>query len=114
MSTVVRQGDILLRPVAAIPTTSVEVPADPKLGVVLAYGEGHGFRHALPYGGAVLYANTETGAAYVDVKASTTLDHLTAENQPTGDHAPAPVEPGKYEVIQQRQAEADRAAYRSD
>lgn len=112
----VRQGDILLRPVKSIPAKAVAIQSDAKEGVVLARGEGHGHRHMLPLGGAMLYHDTEgSGGTYVKVTASSALlQHLGLDDAPTGDHAPVEVPTGDYEVIQQRQAEGEKAVYRDD
>ena len=45
-STTIRQGDVLLVPVASLPAGCVEVPND-KGRIVLAYGEVTGHAHAI-------------------------------------------------------------------
>jgi len=110
----IRQGDVLLRPVAKIPASASKMPVDEKEGVVLARGEGHGHLHRLPFGGAYLYLSNDQGYRFVEVASDTKLEHVGSDGQPTGDHATLDVPAGNYEVIQQRQAEGEQAVYRDD
>jgi len=110
MRTNIRQGDVLLMPVDRLPDGLVELAATPEDGVVLARGEGHGHRHMLPYGGAVLLMDTTTGSTFVDVKQATKLAQLGPDNQETGDHATLDVPAGSYEVRRQSEAAAEEQA----
>jgi len=110
----IRQGDVMLVPVGDLPPTAVEVPADEHEGVVLLRGELSNHRHALPYGGAVMYADNETGHRFVAVKEPTKLQQLDDQNQLTGDHATLDVPAGTYKIEEQREALGDRAVYHND
>jgi hypothetical protein len=110
----IRQGDVLLRPVAKIPDLATKIPVNEQEGIVLARGEGHGHLHRLPFGGAYLYLSNDQGHRFVEVASDTKLEHVGSDGEPTGDHATLDVPVGKYEVIQQRQAEGEFAVYRED
>lgn len=69
-----RQGDVLIVAVDAIPSTAVEVARDAKRGIVLAEGEVTGHAHRIPSRHANLY-RTENDARYMRVTAPVQLKH---------------------------------------
>jgi hypothetical protein len=88
----VRQGDVLLVPVAELNLTTRTLP---RVGgrVVLAEGEATGHAHAVRSSAATLVvADNER---YLRVAAPVTLDHE--------EHAPLRVAPGIYRVVIQRE-----------
>jgi hypothetical protein len=88
----IRQGDVLLVPIEAIPSGAVPVGPDGER-VVLAYGEVTGHAHALP---AVTVSMWSAGEQrYVRVAQTSTLVHE--------EHAHHDVAVGDYAVIQQRE-----------
>lgn len=113
-TTVIRQGDVLLRPIPDLPENVTELPVSEREGVVLARGERHGHRHMLPYGGAVLYLNNDTGSRVLDVRSQTVLQQFGLDDKPTGDHATLDVPAGKYEVVNQQAAQGEKAVMVSD
>lgn len=111
----IRHGDVLLRPrdgklsVDALLAQGslTEVPAEDGRAVI-AHGEHSGHSHSLPYGGAVLYQETETGAGILSVKTKSSLDHLV-DGKPTGEHASVDVPPGEYDVVRQQEIDPSMA-----
>lgn len=104
-----RQGDVLLRQVGPGFTTAGLAVAEPENGrLVLARGETTGHYHSLPFGGAVLYRDSDGSAAVLDVKIDSKLEHLVGLT-PTGEHDAVDVPAGRYEVIQQHSVSADDA-----
>lgn len=111
--TIIRQGDVLLTPVAKLPTDCTEVPLD-KGRIVLAYGEVTGHAHAIAdHGQAVkprqlgpeaaaeiteaLIARTKaklwrapSGERFLEVKEAVTLRHE--------EHTQHTIPPGIYQV----------------
>jgi len=87
-----RQGDVLLVPVATFPETARPLP---RTGgrVVLAEGEVTGHAHAIRAAGAILLADRDD--RYLRVAAPVTLDHE--------EHGAIEVAPGTYRVVIQRE-----------
>lgn len=104
---IVRQGDILLRPVAEIPKGAREVPRDAGR-LVLAYGEVTGHAHVIdaPPEEATLLSVGER-ARFVRLMRDVDLRHE--------EHDTLSLPAGTYQVIQQRvwtDAEADEESWR--
>lgn len=109
----IRQGDVLLRPVTAARDDAGNVinageKVDAENGrLVLARGERTGHYHSLPFGGAYLYRDSQ-GSMLLDVQAPSKLEHLVGL-APTGEHAALDVPAGAYNVIQQHGLSPDQA-----
>ena len=88
----VRQGDVLLVPIAELNLTTRAIP---RVGgrIVLAEGEATGHAHAIRSSAATLVA--ADGERYLRVAAPVTLDHE--------EHAALQVAPGIYRVVIQRE-----------
>jgi len=108
----VRQGDVLLRAVGAIPVTAT--PLDRDAGrIILAYGEVTGHAHAIeaPEAEATLLT-TEENRRFLRLMAGVDLVHE--------EHATIRLSPGLYEVILQREwtddddVQRERARWRFD
>jgi hypothetical protein len=100
----VRQGDVLLHPVADVPETARPLPRTAGR-VVLAEGEATGHAHAIRAAGATLLADKDD--RYLSVAAPVTLDHE--------EHAAIELAPGSYRVVIQREyvpADVGSPAYR--
>jgi hypothetical protein len=97
----VRQGDVWLERVAAIPDTAVEKPRDHGR-VILAYGEVTGHAHAIDdtveAPTATLFETPE-GLAFLKVDALSQLVHE--------EHGSIALAPGHYRVKRQREYEPD-------
>src|SRR5262245_21908081 len=103
-----RQGDILLRPVESIPAGLVEVPRQ-NGRIVLAEGEATRHTHAIEAPEATFLASdpTEVEGRFLAVQAAVELSHP--------DHATIKVAPGLYEVVRQREnTEAGGVSYVAD
>lgn len=87
MRRIIVQGDVMLRPVDAIPDGEITPPSE--RGHVLAEGEATGHAHVLDRARLISTGN----GRYVDVSDGAVLRHE--------DHGPIPVAAGGYEVIQQ-------------
>ncbi len=95
-----RQGDVMVRQIAAIPASAKE--EKPKDGrVVLAYGEVTGHAHAF-YGGRVHYF-METGSGGVAAKAFIRVAGDAPAELKHEEHGTIAVPPGDYEVVRQRE-----------
>lgn len=112
-----RQGDVLILkiPDGKVAKEAKPMPADPKLGVVLAYGEVTGHAHRLDPGVCCLYAEEDAvegfnvealladigGGAikdsdrFLEVKKTTLLTH--------DEHDPVQLDDGVYLVRRQRE-----------
>jgi hypothetical protein len=91
-----RQGDVLIQScnkMKAIPKGATLIEPDADARVVLAYGEVTGHAHVLPALKSTLYA--WKGDRLLEIKEATALTHE--------EHAPIPLQPGIYKVIQQRE-----------
>ena len=91
-SVMVRQGDVLLVPIAQIPTAAQVQPRQGRL--VLAEGEVTGHAHAIQQGDARTYT-TADGSRYLLAKSRAQLIHE--------EHAPIDIVPGAYKVVIQRE-----------
>ena len=88
----VRQGDVLLVPVDAIPEAAKPVARDHGR-VVLAYGEATGHAHAISSAAATqLHDDIER---YLRLTAAATLQHE--------EHAAIEIAPGSYRIVIQRE-----------
>jgi len=88
-----RQGDVFLFRVPELPAGAIEHEMGAEERIVLAYGEVTGHAHALSRTGARLYhADNER---FVMVAQRALLIHE--------EHAPIPLGPGVYKVVQQRE-----------
>jgi hypothetical protein len=95
-----RQGDVLIRKIAAIPDGTEVVPNDTDGAIVLAWGEVTGHRHRInpPTGHAVeLVRTADTGQRFLRIMASSGVELRHEE------HATITLPPGTYEVVQQRE-----------
>jgi len=90
----VRQGDVLLVPVDAIPDGATPVARD-RGRVVLAYGEVTGHAHAIKAPGATLLADEVD--RYLRLRSQAVLDHE--------EHAAIGLAAGAYRVVIQREYE---------
>ena len=90
----IRQGDVLLVAVEAIPDDAVEQPRDESRRVVLAHGEGTGHAHALHGPGVtMLYAANQE--VFLRVLEPSNLVHE--------EHDRIAIPPGLYRVVRQRE-----------
>lgn len=87
-----RQGDVLLTPVDAIPSTA-KVLSSAKKRVVLAEGEATGHCHAIDFGSRQMQVLTDGQQMYLRVNDPVSLTHQ--------EHAAATIEPGDYMVVRQ-------------
>lgn len=90
----IRQGDVALVAIDAIPIDAAELPRDEGDRVVLAYGEVTGHAHALHEPGVTMLR-----AANADVF----LRVIAPSNLVHEEHAKIAVPPGKYRVVRQRE-----------
>ena len=87
----VRQGDVLVTPVACIPASAT--PAKTKKRVVLAEGEATGHVHAIDFTAKQMSVFMDGPQMYLRVHLPVTLTHQ--------EHAAATIEPGDYIVKRQ-------------
>lgn len=92
-----RQGDVLLIPVAKIPKKLTAVSAEHGR-LILAHGEITGHHHSVPATTATLNLD-EGGVMFLTVEELTELSHQ--------EHAPIALEPGSYKVVRQREYQQD-------
>lgn len=91
-----RQGDVLLRQVAQLPTEAVPVANDSR--VVLAHGEVTGHAHFVDAAGAREFRLAEAAGMvrrFLKVAGGATVVHE--------EHGAIPLPPGIYEILQQRE-----------
>jgi hypothetical protein len=91
-----RQGDVLIRAISSIPEGAKDVT--PKDRIVLAYGEVTGHAHAIAPGQATEFSFAEAAGVvrrFLNVVKSAVVRHE--------EHAPIPLPPGAYEIVQQRE-----------
>lgn len=92
-----RQGDVLVRAVAEIPGSASPVENTDR--IVLAYGEVTGHAHAVLVDDAREFSLDDAGGMvrrFLEVfERGATLKHE--------EHAPIPLPPGLYEIVQQRE-----------
>lgn len=89
----IRQGDVMLRPVARIPATAARQEQNDR--IVLAYGEVTGHAHAIHELEDVDVLVTADGTMYLSVTRPVALQHE--------EHATIVLTPGKYERVLQRE-----------
>lgn len=94
MTTMYRQGDVLIKKVESMPKTAKAVDWTKEGRVILAYGEVTGHAHALPLSLVSMFS-TEAGKRFIKVEEGAELTHE--------EHATITPEPGVYEVVQQRE-----------
>lgn len=101
----IRQGDVLVRRVKRIPSDVKAVPRESG-EVVLAHGEATGHRHAIVERQAEMWSGG--GGTWLSVgDGGATLKHE--------EHAPIPLDPGKYQVVRQREhSDEDEVRYVAD
>jgi len=90
----VRQGDVLVVEVDAIPDDARRLEPDDGR-VVLAYGEATGHAHAIRAAGAALLERQGETARYLHLDAPASLEHE--------EHAPIELPAGAYRVVIQRE-----------
>lgn len=94
---IIRQGDVLLRPISELPKNLTPVPREHGR-VILAHGEVSGHAHALTEKHASLYTD-DSGMTVLEIaEAMANLVH--------DEHATIPLQPGFYKVIRQREYKA--------
>lgn len=96
MSTMYRQGDLLLRQVAGIPIGAVRVVNEAR--IVLAHGEATGHAHAIDADSAREFGLAGANGVvrrFLDVSEQGAI--VTHE-----EHAPIPLPAGLYEIVRQR------------
>jgi len=95
MRKAVRQGDVLIWPVTAIPQEAVPVKAQNDR-LIVAHGEATGHHHSFPHmRGAVLFRDDSAGGRlYVQAEKSVVLEHQ--------EHSTLTVSKGDNIVIRQR------------
>lgn len=106
---IMRQGDVLLRPVAKLPKELAPVPAE-NGRVVLAHGEvtGHHHSFALADSIALFREDGSGGGLFLSVSgAPAALEHQ--------EHSTLVIQPGAWQVIRQREwSDADEPIQVSD
>ena len=91
-----RQGDVLLVPCGAIPSSAHEETAEDGR-VVLAHGERTGHAHIMPADRVAYFRDDGNGQAFLRVGSEDPVA-LTHE-----EHAPLTVQPGTYRILLQRE-----------
>lgn len=100
----IRQGDVLLNPIATIPASAVLAKTTKR--VVLAEGEVTGHAHAIDYKPKQMKVFTDGQQLYLRVNSPVVLRHE--------EHAPATVEPGDYIVVRQTEVWLDEVRQVAD
>ncbi len=100
----IRQGDVLLRRLDALPEDAVRFPLEGPF--VLAHGEETGHAHVLQDSEAVLYRLQPHGQRYVVLERAASLFHE--------EHPPVTVEPGVWEILTQREYVPERPGHTVD
>ena len=104
-----RQGDILIFPVAEIPTNIVPVERDKQGRLVLAEGEVTGHFHCILDDPATLFRQAdvdEMADRFLSVEAEVALTH--------DEHATITLPPGQYRVRRQREFAPEAPVYVAD
>ena len=104
-----RQGDILIFPVAEIPTNIVPVERDKQGRLVLAEGEVTGHFHCILDDPATLFRQAdvdEMADRFLSVEAEVALTH--------DEHATITLPPGQYRVRRQREFAPEAPVYVTD
>lgn len=91
-----RQGDVLIIPVASMPS-GLEKVAPEKGRVVLAHGEVTGHAHAIKDRRAALFRDPKLAAVFMHVAGDepVALEH--------DEHSTIPIPPGDYRIVRQRE-----------
>lgn len=98
----VRQGDVLLVPVDAMPADTAPAPKDAR-GLVLAEGESSGHSHQLFGSGAKLFQRAATGQLFARVgRAGAEVRVVGGGSGGVDRHTPISLAPGAYEIRIQR------------
>lgn len=99
----IRQGDVLLVPVATIPGRLDRVPRD-RGRLVLAYGEATGHAHIVEGDALLLTADIEElDELFLRVEAEAELVHGDLASLAGGDHDALAVPAGAYRVLRQKE-----------
>lgn len=91
-----RQGDVMIRQIKQLPPDAKDTTPDDR--IVLAYGEVTGHAHAIAPGQAREFSLADAAGAvrrFLSVVSEATVRHE--------EHAPIPLGPGFFEIIQQRE-----------
>lgn len=91
----IRQGDVLLAPVDAIPETATQPVARDKGDLILAYGEVTGHSHKITSPHAVMFSDPELNRKFMRVTEPVSLVH--------DEHYAHEIPVGLYQVIIQRE-----------
>lgn len=94
-----RQGDVLVTPIANIPSTAKSVRC--KRRIVLAEGEATGHCHSIDYSPKQMEVFVDGQQLYLKVNEPTVLKHQ--------EHAAATITPGNYIVLRQTEVWLDEA-----
>lgn len=92
-----RQGDVLIRQVSALPAGAQDVTPNDR--IVLAHGEVTGHAHAIAPGEAREFSMKDA-VGVVKRFLSVVTGTATVRHE---EHAPIPLPPGTYEIVQQRE-----------
>ena len=92
----IRQGDVLIKPVSSIPAGLAEVPREDGR-LILAHGEVTGHAHVVSCPEARMFGSltADDGPRFIDVPRPTSVVH--------DEHAPLGLAAGFYEVRRQRE-----------
>lgn len=97
MKKMYRQGDVMVRAIDSLPTTAT--PVENTVRIVLAHGEVTGHAHAIPVDEAREFSHADADGVvrrFLEVfQRGAKLKHE--------EHAPIPLPPGFYEIVQQRE-----------
>ena len=99
-----RQGDVLLQPVAEIPTDAIKVDGTKR--IVLAEGEVTGHFHAISKPARKVESFQRGSVMYLKVKSPVQVTH--------DEHAAVTLEPGCYEVRRQVESWMDEVRQVAD
>lgn len=99
-----RQGDVLLQPVAEIPSVAKAIPTPNRL--VLAEGEATGHAHAMTPRQSDLSVYADGPQLFLEIRRPTALRHE--------EHAEILVQPGLYRVIRQVESWLDEVRQVAD
>jgi hypothetical protein len=92
-----RQGDVLIRQIKSLPKSAKDITHPGR--IVLAYGEVTGHAHALAEGEAQEYTMADAGSAVRRFLKIVGKNAAVRHEE----HAPIPLPPGLYEIVQQRE-----------
>lgn len=112
----VRQGDVLLVPIAKSPS-GLERVAPENDRLIVARGEVTGHHHSFSvYDRVSLFMDTGSNGLFVLAQTPVKLEQLGADNKwEEGMHTPLEIQPGAYEVrIQRSVSQAGRVRFVED